>query len=100
MSSNMTTKTVFCFDSEDYERVQKITASFDPEIFSLPPLETYQNLSGETISQLLTETDLTIVFIGKHTFENGGCLKMIEDSFAGSHAFLAIYLDNAGDVKK
>ena len=87
-------------DPKDYERAEKIISSFDPETLSLPPLETYQNLSDETISQLLSDSDLTVVFIGKHTFESGGCLKMIEDSFSKSNAFLAIYLNNTEDVKR
>ena len=96
----MTSKIVFCFDPEDDSRAEKIISSFSPEIFSLPPLETRQNLSDETITQLLEDSDFTVVFIGKHTFENGRCLKMIEDSFSRGNAFLAIYLNNAEDVKK
>ena len=101
----MTTKTAFCFDSADYERVQKITSSFGPEIFSLPPLETYLNLSDETLSdettaQLLADSDMTVVFIGKRTFENSGCLKMIENGFAAGQTFLAVYLNNSEDVKR
>ena len=96
----MTSKTVFCFDPEDDSRAEKIVSSFSSEIFSFPPLETRQNLSDETITQLLAESDVTVVFIGKHTFENGRCLKMIEDSFSGGNAFLSIYLNNAEDVKR
>ena len=96
----MTSKTVFCFDPEDDSRAEKIVSSFSSEIFSFPPLETRQNLSDETITQLLAESDVTVVFIGKHTFENGRCLKMIEDSFSRGNAFLAIYLNNAEDVKR
>lgn len=78
----MTSKAFICFDSEDFQRVKEIS------IFN-----------NELIHDL-TETDITIVFIGKYTFENENCLTAIEESFKNNNAFLAVYLNNAEDVKK
>ncbi|MDL2260928.1 TIR domain-containing protein [Methanimicrococcus sp. OttesenSCG-928-J09] len=102
----MTSKALICFDSEDFQRVKDISALSDSDYSeNIVPPESFQNInaddkSTDELASLLNETDITIVFIGKHTFENEKCLKAIEESFKNNNAFLAVYFNNAEDVKK
>ena len=97
----MNVKPVFCFDADDFQRVKEIE-SFWQEKFQIPLVsaDDFQNKSPEELSALVKENDIIVVFIGKRTFENEKCLTVIEESFKASSAFLAVYLNNAEDVKK
>ncbi|WNY23136.1 hypothetical protein MmiHf6_04390 [Methanimicrococcus hongohii] len=118
----MTSKIAFCFDPQDFERVKNAldsAVSIHSETHSetthsetqpnLPDLllpnqfqiqNQIQNLTADSLPDLLAESDITVVFIGKHTFENELCLQMIDASFRRGNAFLAVYLNNADDVRK
>jgi hypothetical protein len=97
----MNLKTVFCFDSEDFSRVKEIESFWSEEFQnSSISIDDFQNKSFDELSILIKETEITVVFIGKRTFENEKCLNVIEESFKAENAFLAVYLNNAEDVKK
>lgn len=98
----MTSKAVFCFDFKDFQRVENVISSsnINSDEYILFPPDVYENQNTDQMPELLTESDLTVVFIGKHTFENPFCLQMIYESFCRGNAFLTVYLDNADDVKK
>ena len=97
----MNAKPIFCFDSKDFQRVKEIDSFWsgklqNPAVFA----DNFQNKTSEELLDLIKETDITVVFIGKYTFESEKCLRTIEESFKTGKAFLAVYLDNAEDVKK
>ncbi|MDR0766904.1 MAG: hypothetical protein LBE57_00430 [Methanosarcinales archaeon] len=94
----MISKTIFCFDPQDFERVENVitAAGIDKADSFLPD----PNLTADVLSDLSAESDITVVFIGKHTFENEFCLQMIDIGFRRGNAFLAVYFNNAEDVKK
>ncbi len=91
-----------CFDSGDFQRVCSIFNSEKPQgVSSLYScLTSFQEAEAADLFDLLNETDMTVVFIGKHTFENEKCLRAINESFRRGNAFLAVYLNNAEDVRK
>ena len=98
----MSEKVFVCFDSGDFQRVRDIFSAQKLEDTStfFPPPNSFQNAEISDLPTLLKETDITVVFIGKHTFENEKCLRTIQESFNWGNAFLAVYLNNAEDVKK
>ncbi|MDV0446123.1 hypothetical protein MmiAt1_17390 [Methanimicrococcus sp. At1] len=106
----MVLKTAFCFDPEDYPRAAAVfgelesTSASAADSAALGDLKfddsKHDDLNAEMIPDLLSESDITVVFIGKHTFENAFCLQMIDESFRRGNAFLAVYLNNAEDVRK
>lgn len=94
-------KAFICFDSFDFQRVNNIFDSKPENISGLcSSLTSFQKAEITDLSNLLNETDITVVFVGKHTFENEKCLHAIKESFNRGNAFLAVYLNNAEDVKK
>lgn len=93
-------KAFFCFDADDFQRVEEIRQIQSTDSISVITPEDFQNKTAEEAASLLKETDLTVVFIGKHTFKNDRCLRLIGESFQNGNAFLAVYLNNAEDVKK
>jgi len=95
----MNVKTVFCFDADDFQRVKEIESfwQIQNQIISA---DDFQNKSLEELLSLLKNSDVTVVFIGKRTFENEKCLSVIKESFNARKALLAVYLNNAEDVKK
>ena len=97
----MNVKTVFCFDADDFQRVKEIE-SFRQEYLQNQTVsaDDFQDKSLEELLILLKETDITVIFIGKRTFENEKCLDVIRESFKEGKALLAVYLNNAEDVKK
>ena len=116
----MNVKTVFCFDADDFQRVKEIESFWHDQIQNqIASAEDFQNKSLEELLPLLKNTaadisevtninevtaindiDITVVFIGKRTFENEKCLSVIKESFSAGKALLAVYLNNAEDVKK
>ncbi|WNY28320.1 hypothetical protein MmiEs2_05050 [Methanimicrococcus stummii] len=108
----MPQKASICFDFKDSERVGDIAANlnwFDSDFVSFGSFDSLnsflkiaekESVDPDEIRSLLNETDITVVFIGKHTFENAFCLQMIDESFRRENAFLAVYLNNAEDVVK
>ncbi|MDY0266902.1 MAG: hypothetical protein RBQ94_04575 [Methanimicrococcus sp.] len=98
----MTSKAVFCFDFDDFLRVENaiLSSNIESDDFLSFSSNFYENQNTDQIPEFLSESDLTVVLIGKHTFENPFCLQMIYESFCRGNAFLAVYLDNARDVKK
>jgi hypothetical protein len=110
----MNAKTVFCFDADDFQRVKEIEAFWHDRIQNQISAEDFQNKSMEELLPLLKNIevtdinenaginaiDITVVFIGKRTFENEKCLSVIKESFREGKAFLAVYLNNSEDVKK
>jgi hypothetical protein len=84
----MSLKTVFCFDSEDFSRVKEIESFWSEEFQnSSISIDDFQNKSFDELSILIKETEITVVFIGKRTFENEKCLNVIEESFKAENAF-------------
>ena len=114
----MNFKTVFCFDEEDFQKVKEIELFWQEQLEN--PLITADDFCNKSLEEIIsvlreskpeetiekttgeqaTETPITVVFIGKRTFENGKCLAVIKESFKAASAFLAVYLNNAEDVKK
>lgn len=94
-------KAFICFDSDDFQSVSDILDSHPAAVpdFS-PSSDAFRQAEPADFPGLLDETDITVVFIGKHTFENEKCLRAIRESFNHGNAFLAVYLNNAEDVKK
>ena len=111
----MNAKTVFCFDADDFQRVKEIESFWNGRIQNQTiSADDFQNKSLEELLPLLKSTDaaninetadindiaITVVLIGKRTFENEKCLSVIKESFREGKALLAVYLNNAEDVKK
>ncbi|WNY27002.1 hypothetical protein [Methanolapillus ohkumae] len=82
----MPNKFYFCFDPADFSRVaplqSKLLDSNEYDMTTAP----------------LSEADILVVWIGKHTFEEETCLLEIRKGFEEKKAHLAVYLDNAADV--
>lgn len=95
MNNSMTENVFICFASDDFQRVCSI---FDSQ--SAAALDIFQKAETADFPNLLNKTDITVVFIGKHTFEDEKVLYAIEESFNHENAFLAVYLNNTEDVKK
>ena len=98
----MTSNIAFCFDPLDFERVQSaiVTAGIGNTCADADVLLPYQSLTADALPDLLAASEITVVFIGKHTFESEICIQMIDASLRRGNAFLAVYLNNAEDVKK
>ncbi|WP_338102781.1 TIR domain-containing protein [Methanolapillus millepedarum] len=51
------------------------------------------------ISPTISDSEITVILIGQHTFENQTCLSEIRQCFESEKAFLSVYLDNKNDTK-
>ncbi|MDV0447233.1 hypothetical protein MsAg5_11120 [Methanosarcinaceae archaeon Ag5] len=90
----MTTSVYFCFDPADAERAENVISGIRPL-----KTESETEADGELNRTTLSDSEVTVVLIGKHTFENQNCLAEIKQSLELEKAFLAVYLDNKNDTK-
>lgn len=94
----MSSQIFFCFDPADYGRVKAAVFSAFVQPENVFPENVYSD--PESASALLSAADITVIFIGKQTYQNEKCLQSIEESFRAGKAFLSVYLNNREDIQK